>query len=224
MTQSIAGKLCIILVGATLAAFTAANAGADDSGFLKDYSQLEVKGDRLGVDRRVWMSDKLTPQNYKNILMDPVAFYPQPQPSGQVTLGTLNDIRDYIDSGLRKAIEKTAPPAKAAGPGVVRLRVAITAASVDKGLKPYQLIPIAFLFTAAKRAGGTADYNIKLFVESEMTDSVTGEVLSQVVREAEGIEVKGDEPLVLKLAQPQLDKWLEAAQQEIDARFKPAGN
>ncbi len=57
-----------------------------------------------------------------------------------------------------------------------------------------------------------------------MTDSITGEVLAQVVREAEGIEVEGDEPLSLKLAQPQLDKWLEAAQQEIGARFKPAGN
>ncbi len=137
MTQSISGQLGIILVGAALTAFSAANAIADDSGFLKDYSQLEVKKDRLGVDRRVWISDKLTPQNYQHILMDPVAFYPQPQPSGQVTLGTLNDIRDYINSGLRKAIEKTQPLAKEAGPGVVRLRVAITSASVDKGLKPY---------------------------------------------------------------------------------------
>jgi hypothetical protein len=215
MKQSMAVKLGMILMGVALVAAPGANAVAEDSGFLKDYSQLEVKKDPKGVERRVWFSDKLTSQNYKQILIDPVSFYPEAQPSEQVTLGALNDIRDYIDSGLRKAIGGTMPLGKTAGAGVAKLRVAITAFSVDKSLKPYQMIPIAFIFTSVDRASGSAKYDVKLYVEAELADSVTGEVLGRAVREAKGVEVTGDQPLTLKEAKPTIDGWLSAVQQVV---------
>ena len=99
--------------------------------------------------------------------------------------------------------------------------VALTAASVNKDLKAYQLIPVAFVFTMAKRAAGASEYPVKLYVEAELTDSVTGEVLSQMVREAQGIQVKGNEQVTLAMARPYIDRWKDAANVEIVRRFGP---
>jgi len=191
-----------------------------DSGFLKDYSRLTVQKDAKGADRRVWINDKASWSSYKSILVDPVVFHPQPAGTEQVSLGTLFDLRDYINTGLPKAAGASMPLADAAGPGVLRLRTAITAVSVDKSLKPYQLIPIALIFTAAKRSAGTASYDVKLQVEAELVDSVSGEVLASAVRDAQGVAVTGDQPVTLKEARPQLDLWLAAFQEELALRTK----
>ena len=191
-----------------------------DSGFLKDYSQLQVGKDAKGSERRFWAKDKVNWQSYQAILVEPVDFYPKPEGTPQVTLGALNDIRNYLNAGIPKAIEANMKVAKEPGPGVLRLRSAITAVSVDKSLKPYQLIPIGLLITAAQRSGGSASYPVKLQVESELTDSVSGEVLARSVREAKGVEVKGDQPVTLKIAQPQIDLWLAGLREEVALRAK----
>ena len=75
MKHSIKRSLGIMLVGAALVAVPVANAVAQDSGFMKDYSKLKMLKDSEGVDRRVWISEKLTRENYKAVLLEPVTFY-----------------------------------------------------------------------------------------------------------------------------------------------------
>jgi hypothetical protein len=219
MYSSLACKLGIILFGASLAMVHAGAASAQNSGFLKDYSQLQPRKDTKGAERLVWVSDKFTRQNYQQIMIDPVEFYPKPAPTEQVSAGALKDIHSYIDNGLRKALGATVPIASTTGPGIARMRMALTAASVDKSLKAHELFPVALVFSAAKRGTGTAAYSVKLMVESEIVDSVTGEVLARAVREAKGVEVKGDAPVTLKLAQPQIDIWLTHLREEAVARL-----
>ena len=137
-------------------------------------------------------------------------------------MGALDEIRAYIDSGVRKAVAASLPVVSEDGPGVIRFRWAITAASVDKSLKVSQLIPLALIITAAKRGTGIEKYDVKLMVEGEWVDSVSGEVLIRAVRVAKGVEIKGDTPLTLKLVKPQLDSWMAAIKEDVARLIPPA--
>jgi Protein of unknown function (DUF3313) len=69
------------------------------------------------------------------------------------------------------------------GPGVARLKVAITGVAGEKeGLKPYQIIPVAFVITMASRGVSGTPEEAKLVVEAKATDSLTGTTLLKVVR------------------------------------------
>jgi hypothetical protein len=139
------------------------------------------------------------------VLLDPIQYYPAPQPTEQVQTKTLNDIRNFMDNGLRKGIAARIPLATEPGPGVLRLRFAITAVGTEEAaLKPYQYIPVAFLVTAA--TGRAVD--AKIAVEIEAVDSVTGERMGAAVREGRGAQLKGKE-LTLADVQAQLGKWLD---------------
>ena len=225
MAKGMTGKLGVFVTAALLGAGLAANAVAadEDSGFLKDYSQLQEGKDLLGNERRIWISPKFTRENYTTILMEPVSFYPAPQPSDQVPQSTLTDIRDYGDKAIRKTIASVLPMTDKPGPGVARVRIALTAVGVDKSLKPYQLIPTALIFTAISRASGASELPVKLYVESDITDSVTGEQLAKAVRQAHGVEVKSGEKLTLGMVQPRIDAWAEATGKEMTIRLQKAG-
>jgi hypothetical protein len=222
MFRSLARSLGVMALGITIGAGLSTGANAD-SGFLKDYSQLKTEKDPLGVERRIWVSPGFTGDKYQEVLIEKVVFYPEAKSSDQVPSKSLTEIRDYIDASLRKAVGSVLPLADKPGPGVARLRVAITAASVDTGLKPYQLVPVALVFTAAKEATGTAKHDVKLAVESEITDSTSSAPLARVVRDAKGIEVKGDEKLTLGMAKPKIDEWAESVRESLAARLKRGG-
>jgi len=219
MFRSIARGLGLLAFATTLGAGLSGAANAE-SGFLKDYSQLQVEKDPLGVERRIWVSPDFTGDKYQKILIEKVIFYPAPKASDRVSSKTLTELQDYLDATLRKAVGSFQALAEKPGPGVARLRVAITAASVETGLKPYQLVPVALVFTAATRAAGEAKYDVKLAVESELTDSNTGAPLALGVRDAKGIEVKGDEKLTLQMAKPTIDEWGESVREYLAEKLK----
>lgn len=217
-------KMSAIVLAAWLGCGLAASAGAQDSGYLKDYSQLKPETDAFGVERRVWISPKLTRANYQKILLEHVTFYPEPQPSDKVSMDTLNQIRDYGDSALRNALASVAPLVDQPGPGVLRVRVAMTGASVQGSkLKPYQLIPAAFILSMAVDAAGGGTANAQLAVESAGTDSVTGEPLFRVVRQAQGIQLPSNASLTLQMVRPRIDEWASSAQEVLAARMKATG-
>ncbi len=207
---------CVLLLSAA-----AGPASAEEhSGFLGDYSKLEKVEDALGVKRKIWVDAKFTGVNYQKILVEPVIFFPEPKPTEDVPEGVLKEILAYLDATLRKSIGAELPLVDAQGPGVVRLRMAITAVDVKKGLKPWELLPTAMVMAGTKEATGRRKHDVEMFVESEMTDSVTHEKLALVVRQVKGVELKGKDPLKLEDVQPQIDAWGEALRQEIVRRVK----
>lgn len=191
------------------------------SGWLKDYSGLESFQDSMGntVQRKV--NPKLMPQNYKAVMIDKVELYPAPQPTDAVSEKTLRDVAAYADTQLREVLGAQVKLVDQPGPGVARLRVAITGASVGKAdLAAYQYIPIAFLLTQASRAASGSPHQVKIFTEAEMTDSVSGERLLAAVREGKGDSYEGDKVNVDSL-KPLLGKWMAGAAAEVPNFIAP---
>ncbi|MCL4780056.1 MAG: DUF3313 family protein [Gammaproteobacteria bacterium] len=191
------------------------------SGFLPDYSQLEKQKDAKGSELLRWQSPNLSKANYQKILLEPVTFYPEPQASEQVSDQVLKDIQAYLDSSLRTVGLANVPQATEAGPGVLRIKVAITAVETSSsGLKPWQLIPVALVVQGAKAASGNRPRDVDLDVEALVSDSVSGEVLAMSVRKGKGQDLKdSDAQLTLDDAKPRIDQWAENVAELVQKIF-----
>jgi hypothetical protein len=198
-----------------------AQAQTQYSGWLKDYSGLESYQDNQGNTVMRKVNPKLTPQNYKAVMLENAELYPKPQPTDAVSEKTLRDVGVYVNNRVREVLSSQVKIVGQPGPGVARIRLALTGVSVGKAdLEAYQYIPIAFLLTQAKRAASGAPQQVKIFIEAEMTDSVSGERLLVAVREGKGESFEGKEVTVDSL-KSLLDKWAEAAAAEVPNFIAP---
>jgi hypothetical protein len=210
-----------LAIGALLAAASvssAAYAAEEHSGFLGDYSALSETKDAAGDTVLRYVNPKLKPGLYQKVLIDHTQYYPAPKPSEQVTAATLTDISNYVDQGLQAKLGAKLTLATEPGPGVIRIRPAITTvAAQTPGLKPYQVIPIAFIVTSAAGRGKEA----AIHIEVEMVDSVTGERMGASVRKGSGAKL-ADDKAKLKLGdlKPLLDKWIDTGAAFVAERMK----
>jgi hypothetical protein len=202
-----------LLAAAALAPAVLFAAGSSDhSGYLKDYSQLKPVTDPSGEGLQRWSSVKLSPDTYKAVIIEPVVLYPKPDGSEKVSAETLTAIAAYMTDAVKQHVGQNVKIVDHAGPGVARVSTALTSIDSGKrGLKPYQFVPIALVATTLKRAAVGAPVDAKLFVETEITDSVSGEPLLRVVREGTVKDVPatdaGDKPVTLDLLKPLIDRW-----------------
>lgn len=222
MIRPVAHKLGIVALAIALGAASASAARAQDrnSGFLQDYSRLQPEKDASGIERRVWVSPGFAADRARMVILDRVEFHPAPGASEQVPALALDQIGDYLDASLRQAVGSVLALTDKPGPGVVRVRVGVTATAVQPGLKPYQLIPVALVFTAVKAAAGKTSHEARLAVETEITDSASGETLALVVRTAKGFEVNSGEVLTLDAVKPRIDDWAESVRQFLVAKVR----
>jgi hypothetical protein len=213
-TLSLLGALC------TLVMLAGGQAQATNSGFLPDYSRLEDSKDANGAPLRRWLSPKLTKANYEKMIIDKVSYYPTPKASEQVSDQALQDIQDHIDTQLRTVVLAEVPQATDPGPGILRLKVAITAAETTAtGLKPWQVIPMALVVQGAEAATGKRKRNVVLAIESLVTDSVTNEVLSEAVRNVRGVTLPDSKAqLTLDVVKSRIDEWAAAMAQMVQRR------
>lgn len=213
MLKSIADTLRITVLGAILAAGSGASALAqeENSGFLRDYTSLKEGKDTAKQTIRGWVSLKFKPENYNALLVDPLVFYPEPKPSKQVSGAELQRMLAYSNDLLKQTLSKRFKVVDQAGPGVVRIRVAFSSvAGKGEGLKPYQYVPMAFVVTMAKKAvTGGGPQRAAIVVETEATDSATGELLGMRVKAGTGdrlVKVGDQEVITLETLKPLLDE------------------
>jgi len=179
---------------------------AKNSGFLKDYSLLQQAQDAAGNSVERYVNPKLSAGSYSKIMIDPVVYFPEPKPTDKVDAATLAQIKSYLTETLNQKVGAKGALADAPGPGVIRMRVAITAVAAQKpGLKPYELVPIGFLISRMK----TPTLDAVVNVEVELLDSVTGELLGEVVKQGTGnqLATTPDAKLTFAEVQPVLDIW-----------------
>jgi hypothetical protein len=193
------------------------------SGYLGDYSKLEsVKGEG-GDETRRWISPKLEKGAYLKLMVDPVVFFPQAQPTSQISAETLRQIGAYTNEALRREIGKSFQLVQEVGPGVARLQIAFTGVTTEtEGLAPYEYIPVAAIVAGAETASGTRSREPAIQVEVALTDSVTNQRLGAAVRRAKAKPVlKNDkEQLTLEMMRPLIDSRAENARQILDRVLK----
>ena len=138
---------------------------------------------------------------------------------------TLQQILAYSNDTYKRSVSQRFRVVDRAGPGVLRIRIAFTGvAAQGEGLKPYQYVPIAFVATMAARAATGTPQRAFIEVETEGTDSVTGELLAHESaggdRRAPG-QVAGQQVITLDTVKPLLDELAAGAFPELAKYVKP---
>ncbi|MFC4278140.1 DUF3313 domain-containing protein [Achromobacter aloeverae] len=197
-----------------------------ESGFLGDYSRLEKQDAPGGGTRLAYVNPTFTPANYTALWLDPVVFYPEPKPTENVSMATMNQVREYMDQALRSRLDGKVRMVNHAGPGVAHARLAITAVGAEtEALAPYQYIPIALVVTGAKAAiEGGRPQEATLAIEAQVSDSQTGKLLFASVRGGTGGEVRsasqGQGAVQPEQLKKLIDTWADGAAAQVSRYIK----
>lgn len=153
------------------------------SGFLKDYSGLKETTSASGKPELRWISADYNPNNYDNIVYNPITYYPVPKPTTQVGEKALSDILNYTNKEMKQAISERKPLATTAGKRSLIFRGAITGVDSSKeGLQFYEVIPVAMIIAGTRAATGHRTMDTNLFFEGELIDAATHKPVVKVVR------------------------------------------
>jgi len=146
------------------------------SGFLRDYSQL--KPDPAAEGALTWLAPGEKLKQHKKFIIDPVIVHFASDAKGTaIDPAELKELADYFHSGVVKALSETGryQVVSAPGPGVARVRIAITDIS--------RTVPVANIHPGTKLSGiglgGAA-------MEAELVDSVSGDRLGAVMDSQSG--------------------------------------
>lgn len=181
------------------------------SGYLKDYSKLQPVTSPGGQPSLRYISPKLKEGNYNKLLVERITYFPKPEPNPQVSMDTLNDIANYIDTEAKKVLANHFTLTDKPGPGVLRVRSAITGVKrSQRGLNAWEVLPVGLVYAAATSATDTRSEDVAIFSEIQISDSQTDEVLGMAVRKGFGTRLNnGEEPLTLRQVRPLIDSWMQ---------------
>lgn len=152
-------------------------------GFLGDYSQLH-KGEGSEA-QLVYIKPGVNWRAYNKIMIDPITAYAIPgNPLAKLPKDQLNALVGYLYSSLREQLGKDYQIVDSAGPGVLRLRVALTEADAGRPVMGVlsSVVPVSVALSALKTAAtghGTGTGSAR--VEMEMLDSQTRQRLAAAV-------------------------------------------
>ena len=183
------------------------------SGWMSDYSDLtEVKTPTGGSAMR-WISPTFNKGQYNAVIIENTGYYPQPQAGSQVSVGVLKEIPAYLKQQLVAQLGTELKVIQKPGPRVMRIRTAITGVDTPiENLKVYEYIPVALIFSGVTTAMGERDHETVVFLEGQVTDSQSGEMLAKTVRKGIGEKLKNEKAQVMLAdVKPVLNDWAKDA-------------
>ncbi|WP_336777203.1 DUF3313 domain-containing protein [Pantoea sp. USHLN256] len=180
------------------------------SGFLGDYSQLQPEKSPSGKPTLRWVSPDYRDADYRGVVYTPVVYYPVPHANARVSQQTLDEVRSYTDSQLKRAISERKPLVTQKGPQTLVVKTAITAVSAEnKGMQFYEVVPVAAVVASTMAATGHRTQESALFLEVEAVDGQTGKPLIKVVRKAFGKPLPNSStPITLNDLRPAIDEMV----------------
>lgn len=153
------------------------------TGFLGDYSGLhEGVG---GEAQLVWIKPGVNWRSYDKIMIDPIKTYAIPgNPLAKLSNPQLNALVGYLYSTVREQLKQNYHIVNTPGPGVLRLRLAITEAGAGKPVMGVvsSVVPVSVALSAMKTAitgSGTGTGYAR--VEMELLDANTQQRLAAAV-------------------------------------------
>jgi hypothetical protein len=162
------------------------------SGFLSDYSKLQLVETESGAEVLRWISEDVTPENYK-VLIEKTIHYPQPEPTELVSQEMLTQLTSLIDIKLDAAVRKSYQVVTEPGVGVMRIKPAITGVAESmEGISTLEVLPVGLVIGVTKAALGTRDRDVAIYFELQAEDSLSGEVLGGAVRKGQGEQLEND--------------------------------
>ncbi|GLH34296.1 hypothetical protein BR1R5_36850 [Pseudomonas sp. BR1R-5] len=179
------------------------------SGFLKDYSKLKEDKSPSGAAVMRWIKPGIDVSQFSSVYVEPSQYYPKPQPTEKIPQQTLQGVTQYYDQALKTQFSKALPLATSPGPGVLVVRPAITGVSAKtKGLRPYEVIPIALVAAGISTATGIRDQDTSVATEAAFIDGRSNEVVAEVVRKGAGADLENSSQVMqAKDARAVLDGW-----------------
>ena len=163
------------------------------SGFLQDYSQLKPAKSASGIPVLRWTAPGFNPDNYSNIVYQPITYYPTPAPNTQLGQDALNTILDNTNSKFRAAVGTHYQIVQQPGPRTLIFKGAITAVKAkDEGLQFYEVLPITMVVAGAEAASGHRTMDTRLNFEAELIDASTNQPVFKVVRTGSGNQLAND--------------------------------
>ncbi len=185
MRHLLALGIALVLAGC---ATTAQTRGAEPAGFLKDYSQFRPgEGEEAQL---VYRNPRADFSAYSSIQIDPVTIWrSEGREIADVPDEELKELADRLESVLRKELQTDFSLVDRGGPGVLRLRVALTEAKgapVALGVVS-SVVPQVRLISGLKKLGtGTHAFVGRVGIEAELLDGLTNERLAAGVDERAG--------------------------------------
>jgi hypothetical protein len=148
---------------------------------------------------------------YNSLIIEPVG-YIERDSTGVWSL-LVSDEKSKIDASFRKSMTDALVANKIAvvtepGPGVARLRVAVTGLQqVKPDFKVRDLVPVKLVFNLVRSAAGAEPYLLDVSTVSQLSDSQTGALLAGGINKIQDSETKKvAEPITADYLQKMVDK------------------
>jgi hypothetical protein len=168
-----------------------------------------------------WISPDLDQREYHSIIVDRLVIYPPIKANAKVDHKTVTEVLNYLDRRLREEIGKHAKVVDQPGPGVARLRAAITTIDADtQPLRWYNYTPITMAVAGIGEATGVRDEQVQIIAESELLDAETSELLAAGSRFGAGENVNPGEAITIGDLKEVLDQWAVSSGLWVDKYLK----
>jgi hypothetical protein len=165
----------VLIIGGCASTYQARS--VEESGFLGDYSML--KEGTWSQALLVYINPNANElcKNYTKVLLEPVSIWVKAESSLEdVSEEDRQMLTDYLYNSLKEALSKDYIIADRAGPGVLRVRAALTEAEGSWVVLDTitSIVPIALgLSTLKQLAFGTASFVADASIELELEDSMS---------------------------------------------------
>jgi len=200
----------------------------EGSGFLTNYSQLKDQGgDTAALS---YIDPSVDFREYNKIMIDPIRAYAKDPESKMAKLPKEQQqvLLNYFDAALREELKDDYILVNQPGPGVLRLRIAITEAQGSKVVLDTisTVLPIGLVASAGKALITGKHLNVgEIGAEVEGIDSMTGKRVFAAVdaRVGRKITFRFDKWSKWHTAKSAMDYWAERMEERL-SEMRASGN